>query len=238
MSKKIAERFLLVDIGELAAQRKGFETGIQIRNVAKAIGATLPPLQETIIKVSSSLNARLVLTDAVLLNLYKTTGELAHLGELFSRYKILVYGVCVKYLKDRDEAKDATMQVFEKLIQSLHQHEVENFKSWLYVTTRNHCLMQLRAKKGKYMEEFSAERMENQLLLHPEHEPELENNLTKLERCIATLATEQQQCVRLFYLDERCYKEVAETTGFSLNQVKSYIQNGKRNLKLCMEQND
>lgn len=178
------------------------------------------------------------MTDAVLLNLYKATGELTHLGELFARYKALVYGVCLKYLKNRDDAKDATMQVFEKLIQSLHQHEVENFKSWLYVTTRNHCLMQLRAKKGKFTEEFSSLIMENQLLLHPEHEPALEANLTKLERCIETLISEQQQCVRLFYLDERCYKEVAETTGFSLNQVKSYIQNGKRNLKLCMERND
>ncbi|MBX2894987.1 MAG: sigma-70 family RNA polymerase sigma factor [Cyclobacteriaceae bacterium] len=178
------------------------------------------------------------MTDAVLLNLYKSTGELAHLGELFSRYKVLVYGVCLKYLKDRDDAKDAVMQVFEKLIQSLHQHEVDHFKSWLYVTARNHCLMQLRAKKGKFTIEFLPNSMENQLLLHPEHEPELENNLTKLERCIETLIWEQQQCVRLFYLDERCYKEVAETTGFSLNQVKSYIQNGKRNLKLCMERND
>lgn len=180
----------------------------------------------------------LVLTDAVLLNLYKSTGELAHLGELFARYKALVYGVCLKYLRDRDDAKDAVMQVFEKLIQSLHQHEVENFKSWLYVTTRNYCLMQLRTKKGKFTEEFSPDLMENQLLLHPEHEPELETNLTRLEHCIETLISEQQQCVRLFYLDECCYKEVAETTGFSLNQVKSYIQNGKRNLKLCMERND
>ncbi|MCW5912274.1 MAG: sigma-70 family RNA polymerase sigma factor [Cyclobacteriaceae bacterium] len=189
-------------------------------------------------RLSSSPEDLTVLTDAVLLNLYKSTGELTHLGELFTRYRALVYGVCLKYLKDRDNAHDAVMQVFEKLVQSLHQHDVENFKSWLYVTTRNHCLMQLRAKKGKFTEEFSPDLMENQLLLHPEHEPELETNLAKLEQCIETLVSEQQQCVRLFYLQERCYKEVAEATGFTLNQVKSYIQNGKRNLKLCMERND
>jgi RNA polymerase sigma factor (sigma-70 family) len=159
------------------------------------------------------------------------------LGELFSRYQSLVYGVCLKYLKDRDEAKDAVMQLFEKLIQTLRTHEVENFKSWLYVTSRNHCLMQIRARKGKFTQEFSPEVMENQLLLHPEDEPELEGNLTKLEKCIETLANEQKECVQLFYLKEKCYKDIVQDTGFEMNKVKSFIQNGKRNLKICMEQN-
>ena len=161
-----------------------------------------------------------------------------HLGILYSRYTSLVYGVCLKYLKDREEAKDAVMQLFEKLIDLLLKHEVENFKSWLYVTARNHCLMHLRAKKGKFMEEFSAHHMENQFLMHLEEEPEMEQNLTKLEKCIAELMSDQQHCIRLFYLDERCYKEIASTTGLDLGQVKSYIQNGKRNLKICMERND
>ncbi len=178
------------------------------------------------------------MTDSELLYQYKKDGELAHLGELFSRYKSLVYSVCLKYLKDRDESKDAVMQLFEKLIQTLKHHEVDNFKSWLYVTTRNHCLMHIRARKGKFTQEFSHEVMENQLLLHPEDEPELEGNLTKLEKCIETLVNEQKQCIQLFFLQEKCYKEIVQFTGFDSNQVKSFIQNGKRNLKICIERNE
>ena len=178
------------------------------------------------------------MTDSELLNHYKKDGELSYLGELYSRYQSLVYGVCLKYLKDRDESKDAVMQLFEKLIQTLRNHEVDNFKSWLYVTARNHCLMQIRARKGKFTQEFSPEFMENQVLLHPEGEPELEENLSKLEKCIETLINEQKQCIQLFFLQEKCYKDIAQFTGFDLNQVKSFIQNGKRNLKICMERND
>jgi RNA polymerase sigma-70 factor (ECF subfamily) len=184
------------------------------------------------------------LTDNELINQFKS-GEQNALGILFTRYTSLVYGTCMKYLKDRDESKDAVMQIFEKLNQSLHQHEVSNFKSWLYVSARNHCLMQLRSRKGKHASQSLSEGwepkeitpgiMESAYILHLENEPELEQNLTKLEKCIEELGHEQKQCVRLFYLQEKCYKDVADETGFDLGKVKSFIQNGKRNLKLCME---
>ena len=176
-------------------------------------------------------------TDGELILLYKKTGNLALIGELYTRYTALVYGVCLKYLKDRDEAKDASMQLFEKLIETLKSHEVENFKSWLYVSARNYCLMQIRSKKGKFKEEIFALDVENQFLMHPEEENGLEENLEKLEECISKLVDGQRECVRLFYLDEKCYKEITIITGFDLNQVKSFIQNGKRNLKICMEEN-
>ena len=175
-------------------------------------------------------------TDNELIEQFKS-GERNALGTLFTRYTSLVYGTCMKYLKDRDEAKDAVMQIFEKLNQSLRQHEVSNFKSWLYVSARNHCLMQLRSRKGKETKEITPNLMEYDYVLHLENEPELEQNLTKLEKCIEELVREQQQCVRLFYLLEKCYKEVSDETGFDLGKVKSFIQNGKRNLKLCMERN-
>src|SRR5579864_3415483 len=94
-------------------------------------------------------------TDTEIILLYKKSGNLLLIGELFTRYTSLVYGVCLRYLKDRELAKDAVMQVFEKLISILKNHEVDNFKGWLYVTARNHCLMELRNKKGKFMEELS-----------------------------------------------------------------------------------
>ena len=173
--------------------------------------------------------------DSELLIQYKASGDVQLLGELFSRYTSLTYGVCLNYLKDRDDSKDAVMQIFEKLVQTLRGHEIEHFKSWLYVTARNHCLMHIRSKKGKMMEGISENLMESDLVLHLEEEPELEGNLGKLEECIRQLVNEQKHCVELFYLQQKCYKEITGLTGFGLNQVKSFIQNGKRNLKICME---
>lgn len=176
--------------------------------------------------------------DAELLKQFRETGDLSLVSELFGRYTSMMYGVCLKYLRDRDDAKDAVMQVFEKLPVSLKAHEIASFKSWLYVTTRNHCLMQIRSKKGKRTETLSGDVVENDPVLHLDGEPELEDNLAKMERCIQKLDPQQQQCVRLFYLEEKCYKDISTFTGFDLNKVKSYIQNGKRNLKICMEKNE
>jgi len=174
-------------------------------------------------------------TDNEIIERYRKSGDISLIGSLFTRHTSLVYGVCMKYFKDRETSKDAVMQVFEKLITSLKNHEVENFKAWLYVTTRNYCLMELRHKKGKFMEEISPILMENELLLHQEVDDEREQDLKKMEDCINKLIDGQQQCVRLFYLEEKCYKEICSMTGFDMNQVKSFIQNGKRNLKICME---
>jgi RNA polymerase sigma factor (sigma-70 family) len=177
------------------------------------------------------------LEDIELVVQYKHSGDTALVGVLYHRYMALVYGVCLKYLKDRDESKDAVMQIFEKLIVSLKEHEITHFKSWLYVTSKNYCLMALRSRKGKTFQEISGEFMENGLMLHLEDEAEMEVNLSKLEKCIEHLAVEQKDCVTLFYMQQKCYKEIVQLTGFDDNKVKSCIQNGKRNLKLCMERN-
>lgn len=178
------------------------------------------------------------LTDQELLAQYKLSGEMDWAGVLYSRYTAMVYGVCLKYLKDREEAKDAVMQLFEKLVSTLKTHEVEHFKSWLYVTARNHCLMQLRSKKGKYTEEISPFLVETTTEAHLEERDEMESDLGKLERCIEKLGHEQKACVQLFFLQQKSYKDITDLTGFDLNKVKSFIQNGKRNLKICMEQHD
>lgn len=184
----------------------------------------------------SSTQSHSQLSDQELLLMYKESKAMDHLGELYGRYTAMVLGVCLKYLKDREESKDAVMQIFEKLVTSLHQHEVTHFKSWLYVTARNHCLMHMRAAKGRHFEELSPRLMENEAVLHPDNEPDLETNLNSLEKCIETLVHEQKHCVQLFYLQQKCYKEIADVTGYEDKKVKSYIQNGKRNLKICMEQ--
>ena len=177
--------------------------------------------------------------DATLIREYKATGQLDTLATLYQRYMELVYGVCLKYL-DTEAAKDAVMMIFEELIIKLNQHEVQNFKSWLHVLSRNHCLMKLRSSKTREGLEISLDDkpfMESGEKIHHEQENgfSMESNLQSMEKCMDTLPEEQKKSVDLFYLKERSYREVVEMTGYELKKVKSYIQNGKRNLKLCME---
>jgi RNA polymerase sigma factor (sigma-70 family) len=172
-------------------------------------------------------------TDDELLTIYRDSGDVAVLGQLYERYMPLIYGVCLKYLKDEEQAKDAVMGMFEELVIKVKQYDISVFRSWLYVLGRNYCLMQLRA--GKKMEVVALDDvMEFTPLLHPD-DNNREEAYKALERCIDNLTGAQKQSIDLFYLKEKCYKEVADLTGFSLNEVKSYIQNGKRNLKICLE---
>jgi RNA polymerase sigma-70 factor (ECF subfamily) len=175
-----------------------------------------------------------------LLIAYQESGELSSLGELYKPYMPLVYGLCLKYLKDKEKAQDAVMEIFEELEVKLKKFEVDNFKSWLYVLAKNHCLMLLRSEKKRNSESLSENHlsfMESEAALHHTSEDKLEKEmeLEKLESCIAQLKEEQKLCVELFYLQQKSYKEIEEQTKLELKKVKSFIQNGKRNLKICME---
>jgi len=156
------------------------------------------------------------------------------LGILLQRYTLLLFGVCMKYLKNEEEAKDAVQQVFEKAIVELGKYKVDYFKSWIYMVAKNHCLMKLR-DKGK----LPAELKENHLSTPSEeiNKTELlqkEELMQELEKAIPLLNFEQRNCIELFYLQKKSYIEITESTGYSLMQVKSHIQNGKRNLKLLL----
>lgn len=174
-------------------------------------------------------------SDRELVMLYKQTSDMQVLAELYQRYMDLLYGVCVKYLKDPETAKDAVMQIFEELVSKLHKHEVDNFKSWLYTLAKNHCLMQLRTPRNLKTTEFKADIMQSEEEVHLNGVLTREENLDKMENCLQTLPAEQKVCVEKFYLQNKCYKEIAEETGMDWNKVRSYIQNGRRNLKICME---
>ncbi len=175
------------------------------------------------------------LSDKELVDDYKQSGDLTVLGKLYQRYMELVYGVCLKYFKDPETAKDAVMQIFEELVLKLKKHEVENFRGWLHQVAKNHCLMQLRTPKNLKTVEFKADVMQSEENVHLNGVLEREENFRKLEHCIGTLTTDQQLAIRLFYLEEKCYNEIVEITGQEWNQVRSFIQNGRRNLKICME---
>lgn len=157
------------------------------------------------------------------------------LGILLQRYTMLLLGVCMKYLKNEEEAKDCVQQVFLKAINELHKYKVEYFKSWIYMVAKNHCLMKLR-EKGKYTAEIN----EKLMATADESEEksiyiEKDKALTHMADALQQLNKEQQLCVTLFYLEKKSYQDITEKTGYNLMQVKSHIQNGKRNLKIIME---
>lgn len=179
-------------------------------------------------------------TDEDLLKEFRSSGDLEVLGELYYGYMHLVYGVCLKYFKDRDEAMDAVMQIFEKLISEVPKHNIQNFRSWLHVVTKNYCLMQLRTHKsqGEKLNEWIEENkifMENNHELHPIDNEEADMEKT-LQECIEKLKDEQKECIKQFYYDNRCYNEIAVNLNLDEKKVKSHLQNGKRNLKLCIEE--
>ena len=182
------------------------------------------------------------MTDVELITQYKKKGDTTAMGELFRRYSYLVFGVAMKYLKDQEEAKDAMMMVFEKLMDDLMKHEVRNFKSWLHSVTRNHCLMKLRSERSQEAKAEEYKKNEAEVVefvpeVHLNGESPRERQLQQLEAGIKTLKEEQRRCVELFFLKGKCYQEVADITGYTMKQVKSYLQNGKRNLKLYMLRN-
>jgi RNA polymerase sigma-70 factor (ECF subfamily) len=181
------------------------------------------------------------LSDPELLAVFQSSKDMEVLGELYSRYMHLVYGVCLKYLKNRDESMDAVMQIFEKLVREIPRHSIENFGSWLHVVTKNYCLMQLRSNKAKNekMTEWLNDPeifMENDPVLHPVDEDE-PNQQNKLAECLEKLKDEQKECINQFYYQDRCYAEIAQSLNIDEKKVKSALQNAKRNLKICMEDN-
>jgi len=178
-------------------------------------------------------------TDIELLDKYRQDGNSAWLGELYNRYSHLVFGLCLKYLKDEETAKDAVLAIFEKLVTDLRSREVATFQHWLYAVSKNYCLMLLRnngreaKRKVVYHNEISAHVLEeNDILSHTQMR---ETGLLKLEAAINRLNEEQKECITLFYLKEKSYKEIVETTGYDIGEVKSHLQNGRRNLRLILD---
>lgn len=171
------------------------------------------------------------LSDQELIEQYKRTSNSWYAGELFRRYTQLISAVAYNYLQNDVETEDAVMEVFEIILRDLQHHEVNNFKTWVYSVTKHHCLKKIR-RDGKATIDVE------QALLHvpidesPKTEAlQLEKQIQKLEDAITKLSNEQKQCIELFYFKQKSYKEVSDLTGYSVNEVKSYLQNGKRNLK-------
>lgn len=178
--------------------------------------------------------------DILLIQEYISSADPDVLGELYSPYMHLVYGVCLKYLENREEAKDGVMQIFEKLMIEIPKHEILNFKSWLYVMTKNFCLMELRSRKSKSKKFDSYQKDQEHFMESTEEWHPIDEENAKLsealKQCIEKLKDDQQRCIQLFYFEDKCYQEISESLRMEEKKVKSHLQNGKRNLKICLEE--
>lgn len=174
------------------------------------------------------------ISEAKLIEKYQLTNDQKWLGQLFTPYMELLYGVCLKYLKDTNKAQDAVMDVYEHVSKKLKTHQVEEFRPWLYVVTKNHCFDQLRKATKKLEKEKSAKDMYSTTVFHPDNVSK-EAMLVKMENCIEKLNKEQKTCIEAFYYKSMSYELIAGEYGLSWNSVRSYIQNGRRKLKQCLD---
>ena len=176
-----------------------------------------------------------VATDEELLSLYRTTGDSEYFGELYKRYIPLVYGLCLKYLKHTEKAQDAVMQLYEDLSGKLNRYGIKVFRTWLYSVAKNHCLQELRKEKHEIAIDFDLQIMESDMILHLFDERHDEEQFEALRKCMEKLPEPQRVSISKFFMEEMSYADIADATGYQLKSVKSHIQNGKRNLKICIE---
>jgi len=174
-------------------------------------------------------------SDDELLKQFIKTSNQELLGQLYSRYVSLVYGLCLKYLQQIEDAEDAAINIYEELTRKIRNYRIENFKTWLYSVAKNHCLQILRKEKNMIFEEIDNQIMESDDFEHLIDVNDDKEKEDALNYCIETLPEEQQQCIIHFFYEDFSYADIVEKTGFALSKVKSYIQNGKRNLKICIQ---
>ncbi len=172
------------------------------------------------------------LEDAEVLLRYRETGDQVYVGELYNRYRHLVFGVCLKYLKNAEDSRDATIALFEKMVTELRKSEVRQVGAWLHTITRNHCISLLRKNQNELSLEHTGYMIADNSQAELEQVVQKDSRLAALENALSELEAHQAKCVRLFYIDEKSYKEIAADTGYTEMQVKSHIQNGRRNLKI------
>ena len=178
------------------------------------------------------------MSDQELVNFYRKSKDKEVIGEFFNRYMHLVFAVCMRYFTNDEQAKDAVMEIFESLDEKLGKFEVKNFKGWIYKVSRNYCLMELRKKKTEIeidkVKYYLNSNVENEFILHLEiEEGTKENNIAGL---LEQLKTCQRKCLEMMYYQNMSYKAISLKTGYSQKQVKSYIQNGKRKLRLLLSE--
>lgn len=183
-----------------------------------------------------SKNKKKVSSDEDLLSLLHETNELVYFDQLYERYIPMIYGLCLKYLQDAEKSQDAVMDIYENLSSKIVNYEIGIFKNWLYSVVKNHCFHILRENKKEIIVNFDSNLMESEDVMDLLDEEKVNNdNETALNRCLEKLPEPQRISISKFFFEDKSYADIVDETGFHLKSVKSYIQNGKRNLKICIE---
>ena len=173
------------------------------------------------------------LTDEQLLEKYLSGNDARHLGQLYERYMPMVYGICLKIMREPGKAEDAVMNIYEELVRKVKEYRIASFRGWLYVLARNHCLMEWRKNHRRPTDLH--EDMGRFDAVEEAFQYELPKDGTPLEKCLDELPAPQRESVRWFYYEEKSYREIAGMIDEDVGKVRSYIQNGRRNLKICLE---
>ncbi|MBN9303316.1 MAG: RNA polymerase subunit sigma-70 [Dysgonomonas sp. 37-18] len=184
-----------------------------------------------------SLHKRKEYSDEELLSLFKDTSKAEYFQQLYERYIPLIYGLCLKYLQNTEQSQDAVIDIFENLSQKIQGYEIKIFKNWLYSVVKNHCFHILKENKREIIVNFDSQLMESEPILDLLSENANEDKEDALNKCLEQLPEPQRISVEKFFYEDKSYAEIVNETGFHLKSVKSYIQNGKRNLKICIEKN-
>lgn len=174
-------------------------------------------------------------TDEELLHTYQQTGNQEALGTLYNRYMAQIYGACLSYFRDTAKAQDAVMDIYEHIVDKAKTHTIQHWQAWLYMVARNQCLQRLRKEKSAFLKESEAHRMYTESIVHPTIEGVTQEEVAALENCIGKLDHDQKTCIKAFYMDGKSYKEIAIAHSYTWKQVRSHLQNGKRNLSKCIK---
>lgn len=184
-----------------------------------------------------NLHKRKEYSDEELLSLFKDTSKAEYFQQLYERYIPLIYGLCLKYLQNTEQSQDAVIDIFENLSQKIQGYEIKIFKNWLYSVVKNHCFHILKENKREIIVNFDSQLMESEPILDLLSENANEDKEDALNKCLEQLPEPQRISVEKFFYEDKSYAEIVDETGFHLKSVKSYIQNGKMNLKICIEKN-
>ena len=176
------------------------------------------------------------ISDNELLQMYFKTDNLDYIGILFKRYTRILIGVSLKYTSDLHHAEDVVQQVFIKFLDAVHP-QIANVGGWLYQMTKNESINFTKKQGRQQIQHLEREEYhlsdttddEIKALLYKEHQSEL------LMAAISELKSDQRKAIECFYFHNLSYEQIAVQNNWSIGEVKSYIQNAKRNLKIKLQ---
>jgi RNA polymerase sigma-70 factor, ECF subfamily len=173
------------------------------------------------------------IADEEIVRRFRETGDRECFEELFAKYRKKVYFACRAFYSDGGAAEDATQETFLRAYEKIHQFGGGDFGGWLMRIARNICIDQWRKRRPEVeMDDRDLSKGHAEPTALPSYD--LRWTIDRVWQEMRSLAPEQQRCLEM-KIEGYSYEEMAARTGFSLEAVKSHLQNGRRMLWLKME---